>query len=346
MTKNLSEVNFNTEARVRGCLFGGAIGDAFGYKVEFKSLSSIRASYGEGGIQEPQETDGQFVVSDDTQMTLFTLEGLIRGLGGTDETILEEIRLAYVDWLSTQSPPEIGWQPRGKICNDKRLWFLQAPGNTCLSATRAGAHGTPTNRINDSKGCGGVMRSAPLGLVTSWLEREAFDMGCRIAAMTHGHSSGYLSAGALSCLIRLLLGGEHPRVAVSKVLPLLGESFEGEETIAALLKVLELTRSKQNATKCVRELGEGWVGEEALAIGVYAALRASSFEEALIIAANHDGDSDSTASIAGQIYGAWHGDSVLPKAWIEKLDIKEVMEKLVVAFMAARSDSVLKNYNC
>ena len=61
-------------AWVRGCLFGGAIGDALGYKVEFKSLSSIRASYGEGGIQEPEETDGQFVVSDDTQMTLFTLE--------------------------------------------------------------------------------------------------------------------------------------------------------------------------------------------------------------------------------------------------------------------------------
>ena len=328
-------------ARVRGCLFGGAIGDAFGYKVEFKVLSSIRASYGEGGIQEPEETDGQFVVSDDTQMTMFTLEGLTRGLGGTDETILEEIRLAYIDWLSTQSPPEIGWQPRGEICNDKRLWFLRAPGTTCLSATRAGAHGTPIDRINDSKGCGGVMRSAPLGLVKSWSEREAFDMGCRVAAMTHGHPSGYLSAGALSCLIRLLLDGEHPRDALAQILPLLGESYRGEETIVALLKVLELTRSEQDATKCVRELGEGWVGEEALAIGIYAALRASNFEEALIIAANHDGDSDSTASIAGQIYGAWHGDSVLPKAWIEKLDIKDMMENLVVDVMSAKSDAVL-----
>ena len=328
------------KSQVRGCLFGGAIGDAFGYKVEFKSLSSIHASYGERGIQKPEETGGQFVVSDDTQMTLFTLEGLTRGLGGTDETILEEIRLAYIDWLSTQSPPEIGWQPRGEICNDKRLWFLRAPGNTCLSATRAGAHGTPTDRRNDSKGCGGVMRSAPLGLVTSWLEREAFDMGCRIAAMTHGHSSGYLSAGALSCLIRLLLDGERPREAIGQILPLLGESFEGEETIATLLKVLELTRSEQDATECVRELGEGWVGEEALAIGIYAALRASSFEEALIIAANHDGDSDSTASIAGQIYGAWHGDGVLPNAWIEKLDIKGVMDRLLVEFATQHSASI------
>ncbi len=69
---NIETIDFET--KVRGCLFGGAIGDAFGYKVEFKSLCSIRASYGEGGIQEPEETEGQFVVSDDTQMTLFTLE--------------------------------------------------------------------------------------------------------------------------------------------------------------------------------------------------------------------------------------------------------------------------------
>ena len=160
-------------------------------------------------------------------------------------------------------------------------------------------------------------------------------MGCRIAAMTHGHPSGYLSAGALSCLMRLLLDGEHPREAIGQILPLLGESYRGEETIVALLKVLELTRSEQNTRECVRELGEGWVGEEALAIGIYAALRATSFEEALIIAANHDGDSDSTASIAGQIYGAWHGDGVLPSPWIEKLDIKEVMETHLAKFMAA-----------
>ena len=108
----------------------------------------------------------------------------------------------------------------------------------------------------------------------------------------------------------------------------------------ALLKVLELTRSEQDVTECVRELGEGWVGEEALAIGIYAALRASSFEEALIIAANHDGDSDSTASIAGQIYGAWHGDGVLPDAWIEKLDIKGVMDRLLVEFATQHSASI------
>ena len=330
----MSRKTINSENRVRGCLFGGAIGDATGYRVEFKGLSSIRFSYGEAGIQEPEETDGYYVVSDDTQMTLFTFEGLIRGLGQSDETILEEIRLAYVDWLATQETPDISWHPRGNIYHNKRLWHLRAPGNTCTSATRKGAHGTPTDPINNSKGCGGVMRSAPMGLIESWTPRQAFDMGCRIAAMTHGHPSGYLSAGALSCLVRLLLDGEQLRDAVGQTLPLLGESFEGEETIVALLKVLELLQLEIGASECVAKLGEGWVGEEALAIGVYAALKASSFQDALVISANHEGDSDSTASIAGQLFGAWHGVECIPEKWIEKLDIREIMDGLVTKFIA------------
>jgi len=330
----MSRKTINSENRVRGCLFGGAIGDATGYRVEFKGLSSIRFSYGEAGIQEPEETDGYYVVSDDTQMTLFTFEGLIRGLGQSDETILEEIRLAYVDWLATQEAPDISWHPRGNIYHNKRLWHLRAPGNTCTSATRNGAHGTPTDPINNSKGCGGVMRSAPMGLIESWTPRQAFDMGCRIAAMTHGHPSGYLSAGALSCLVRLLLDGEQLRDAVGQTLPLLGESFEGEETIVALLKVLELLQLEIGASECVAQLGEGWVGEEALAIGVYAALKASSFQDALVISANHEGDSDSTASIAGQLFGAWHGVECIPEKWIEKLDIREIMDGLVTKFIA------------
>jgi ADP-ribosyl-[dinitrogen reductase] hydrolase len=86
--------------RVLGCLLGGAVGDAFGYEVEFDSLAVVRARYGDQGIQEPVLHDGRLVVSDDTQMTLFTLEGLLRA---DDEygrinpvKAVEEIRRAYL----------------------------------------------------------------------------------------------------------------------------------------------------------------------------------------------------------------------------------------------------------
>jgi ADP-ribosylglycohydrolase len=114
----------------------------------------------------------------------------------------------------------------------------------------------------------------------------------------------------------------------------LEKSDGGEETLTALRKAIDLSLSKEiEVTEAVRQLGEGWTGEEALAIAVYAVLSASSFEDAVSIAANHDGDSDSTASIAGQIYGVWHGESVLPVPWIEKLDIKELMDQLIKEFV-------------
>ena len=68
-------------------------------------------------------------------------------------------------------------------------------------------------------------------------------------------------------------------------------------------------------------LGEGWVGEEALAIGLYSAIVAADFRQAVRIASNHGGDSDSTASIAGQIHGAWKGLAGIPNAWIRRLDV-------------------------
>ena len=69
-------------------------------------------------------------------------------------------------------------------------------------------------------------------------------------------------------------------------------------------------------------------------LAVYAVLRASSFQEAVTIAANHDGDSDSTASIAGQLYGAWHGVEPTPEQWIKKLDIQEIMDSLCKGFVS------------
>jgi ADP-ribosylglycohydrolase len=63
------------------------------------------------------------------------------------------------------------------------------------------------------------------------------------------------------------------------------------------------------------------VGQEAVAIALYAVLTAGSYVEAIRIASNHDGDSDSTASIAGQMWGAWKGVEGSPCEWITNLDV-------------------------
>ena len=64
--------------RIRGSLVGGAVGDALGYPVEFMSYAGIVRKYGDNGIvrYELDMNSGKALISDDTQMTLFTACGL------------------------------------------------------------------------------------------------------------------------------------------------------------------------------------------------------------------------------------------------------------------------------
>jgi ADP-ribosyl-[dinitrogen reductase] hydrolase len=329
--------------RVLGCLFGGAVGDAFGYEVEFDSLAVIRARYGDQGIQEPVLHDGRLVVSDDTQMTLFTLEGLLRAddeYGRIDPVkAVEEIRRAYLDWLVTQDRFMTNWQPVGWLHAEPVMQRRRAPGNTCLSALHAGAWGRVDNTINNSKGCGGVMRVAPLGLVQAWAPATAFIVAAQTAAITHGHPSGYLSAAAMAAIVRMLVDGMDLLAAADEAVNLLSNDPEADETISALRAATGMWRERPtDHASAVERLGEGWVGEEALAMGVYAALAGQSFREVFAIAANHDGDSDSTASIAGQLYGAWKGMADLPRSWAEQLDVFGPAMRLVIELLKHGSD--------
>ena len=65
--------------RVRGCLLGGAVGDALGTLVEFLSLDEIRQRFGPQGVTGYEPAYGRRgAITDDTQMTLWTAEGLLR----------------------------------------------------------------------------------------------------------------------------------------------------------------------------------------------------------------------------------------------------------------------------
>jgi ADP-ribosyl-[dinitrogen reductase] hydrolase len=102
-----------------------------------------------------------------------------------------------------------------------------------------------------------------------------------------------------------------------------------------MAKAIDLSSSnKTDVIKGIGQLGEDWIGEEALAVSVYSVLCSSSFEEAVTIAVNHDGDSGSTASIAGHLYGAWYGVEFLPEQWIKKLDIQELIGNLCKEFVS------------
>jgi ADP-ribosylglycohydrolase len=318
----------------------GAAGDALGYTVEFWSKQQIVSKYGAQGITQFElDSNGKALISDDTQMTLFTANGLLmgvtrwnmRGIGAELGTYTDG---AYLDWYYTQT----GKKPDFSLTPDFHYTWLRdlpelahrrAPGNTCLNACESMLHREKPN--NNSKGCGGIMRVAPMGLFEASFE-EHFDrplyadvwlaeQGAVIARMTHLHPLGYYPAALMTLLIAKLVpltpeeAQRDIKRIVKKSLDVLKQLDEGahEEDKKALAdltkKVLQLAHDKSvSDAEAIELLGEGWVAEEAWAVSLFCALRhIDSMRDAIIAAVNHNGDSDSTGAITGNIMGAIYG---------------------------------------
>jgi ADP-ribosylglycohydrolase len=310
-------------SRYKGCLVGLAVGDALGAPIEFQTLAQIKADFGPNGIEdfEPWDDFAAGSYTDDTQMSLAAAQGLLdayrehRASGRWDARAA--VYREYQKWRASQSNP----------MNRK------SPGLTCLLALKSERMGTIENPINDSKGCGGVMRTAPAGLV--FKPGHAFRAGAEFAAMTHGHPSGYLSAGFLSEVVARIVSGEGLGRAVARSVPVL-KSYDGhEETLQKISLALRLYSSTRPAPEAIKRIGEGWTGDEALAISLFCALRhPRDFRAGVLAAVNQEGDSDSTGSITGAILGTALGLEGVPKDWVNRLqnrdkilDLAEALEK-------------------
>ncbi|MGH4014311.1 MAG: ADP-ribosylglycohydrolase family protein [Pseudonocardiaceae bacterium] len=324
--------------RALGALLAGAVGDALGAPIEFMSIAEIRRQYGPAGLADFDASYGRSggAITDDTQMTLFTLEGLIRARGGTAPEV--SILQSYLRWLHTQGVP---WhaiahspvlpeaEPSGWLIGVPELHSRRAPGNTCLSALQAATRGTVgsiSTPINNSKGCGAVMRAAPAGF--SATPADSFELGCRLGALTHGHPCGYLPAGVLAAVVSLLLGGANLGDALRFAMDLLQQRPAHHETSDALEAAIALAARGRPTPEDLETLGAGWTGEEALAIAVCAAIAAPDLEAALLLAVNHSGDSDSTGAICGNLLGARDGVSAVPSTWLDRLELRAVIERL------------------
>ncbi|WP_245776027.1 type VII secretion system-associated protein [Saccharopolyspora flava] len=332
--------------RFLGSMLAGAIGDALGAPVEFYPIDQIRSRFGDDGVTEYDrnaEHPGEF--TDDTQLTLFTLEGLIRAhslaRSGDSAGPLPAVQLAYQRWLHTQgyawmrsAGPFAAKHPKanGWLVEQSDLFAVRSPNSSSISALRefasVGAPGTFERPINDSDDCGGVVRAAPVAL---WSDdaRSVFELAAATAALTHSQPNAYLPAGVLAVLVHRLLREESLESALAQARELLTSYRSHEDTERALQAAVDLAAKGKPTPEQVKDvLGSGWSGHEALAIAVCAALSTDTIADALMIAINHSGDSDSTAAICGNIVGARHGAAALPGVWLRDLRQREVVESL------------------
>ncbi len=330
----------------RACLLGGAIGDALGAPIEFLPLAQIRETYGPKGVTDFVHGDWPAgSITDDTQMTLFTAEALIRakvrwihkGLSHGPSVASH----AYLRWLQTQGEQAgfpLPTADLGLLFSVPELHARRAPGNTCLSALKSMTRfGEPLVARNTSKGCGGVMRMAPVGLFDAkgnegaWqigAGRWSFDMACDFAALTHGHPTGFLTAGVFAVIIGALATGAPIAQAVEIAVHCLIRREHSDETLRAIRRAQAAAADGDPSAEVVERLGGGWIAEEALSIGIYCALVSKTFEAGVLLAVNHSGDSDSTGSIAGNLLGLIHGEQAIPKRWLSDVELGGLISRV------------------
>lgn len=273
-------------ARAASCFLGLALGDAYGRPLEFTRGAAMRAV---------KVDTSRLRWTDDTHMSLYLAEAVAaHGPGPLDDDRLgRAIGDAFLRWAADPLTPST------------------APGNTCLAGVRNYARGGDwrTSGIVASDGCGAVMRIAPLPMRFAGAE---LDRAAEISSLvTHAHPNAVDSAVAGCRLVRALLEGEPLSPAL--VLRLAGDNLTGEALRAAVAVGCDEHRIPPG--------DGGWRSPSALGIGVAAALSGRDFAGAIDLAARIDGDSDSTACIAGMLLGA--AGAALPAAWLEGLQERD-----------------------
>ncbi len=332
--------------KIRGSITGGAIGDALGYPVEFVySFNDICARYGKEGITEfdmsypwLESEEKKALFSDDTQMTLYTAEGLLEA-ERNGKPIAPTVCNAYLAWYAHQAGRKVKISYQSKLSEIEELNQNRAPGNTCLSALAAIHAGKEPQ--NASKGCGGIMRVAPVGLYGAahdWSPADTARLAGELAELTHLHPLSTYSSATLAVIVQLCASSEDAvdkemfKGIVDKSLKIVSDVYGADaaamdEFRKIVGNAMSLEDDPQSDWQIIEDrIGEGWVAEETLAIALFSTLRhVDDFSGCLISAVNHGGDSDSTGAVAGNIIGAILGDDAIPGKFKKEIQLRDLL---------------------
>ena len=341
-----------------GALLGGAIGDALGAPIEFMRFEQVMGILGTEGITDYIIPPGHkhALVTDDTQLMMFTAEGLIRSATRAHrknkERTLEGISIAvfraYLRWLYTQGLQTARWSSKdydGWLVKVSRMHAYREPGVTCLTALGKGIMGKLDKPINNSLGCGCVMRVVPVGLVED--KERVFDVAIRLAAITHGNPTAYLSAGTLAYIIREIIEDKEIEEAVQAARVRVSKEVGCEDLLEKLDLAIRLAKEGKPCRDQIEQIGSGFVAHEVLAMAIYAALSyPKDYLRGVLLGINHSGDSDSVGGITGCILGCYLGIQSIPIDLASKIELHREIKELATDLLTFYQDGEewLKKY--
>ncbi|GGR88660.1 ADP-ribosylglycohydrolase [Streptomyces nojiriensis] len=330
-------------SRVRGTLLGSALGDALGAPAAGLSLAALREAHGPDGLTGPAPALGRRGrVTAATQLTLFTVDGLIRAHVRRDTGAWHpptDIHHAYLRWAATQHDwgPDERRKDNGWLGREEWLYARRVPHRACLTGFADDVLGTLDQPKNPAaRDAAAASRSAPFGLLVGWEPALVLQLSVECAAQSHGHPTATLSAGAVAVIVHGLIRGESLDSAVQRTLGLLGARPGHQPVTDALQRATAAVTHGSPGPEAVEALSPGGDGPEdaagALAVAVYCALVAEDVPQGLRLAVNHGGDSIAAGALCGALLGALHGETALPAAWLAELEGRAALLELADDF--------------
>ncbi|WP_149831085.1 ADP-ribosylglycohydrolase family protein [Streptomyces tailanensis] len=314
-------------SRVRGTLLGAAVGDALGSPVAGLSLEQLGETYGPEGLTDlPPAFGRRGAVTELTQLTLFTVDGLIRAQVRRDTGAWHpptDLHRAYLRWAATQRDwgPDERRKDDGWLAREEWLYARRDPSRACLLGFGDETMGTLDAPKNPGEpGAEAAARSAPFGLLVGWEPQLVFQLAVECAAQTHGHPVAYLTAGSYAVIVHALARGESLDAAVQKALVLLAARPGHQPVADALQQAVNAVRQSAPSPALVEALVGNGTAEGLLAVAVYCTLVGEDVRQGLCLAVNHSGHSGAAGALTGGLLGALHGETALPPAWLAELE--------------------------
>ncbi|QEV06912.1 ADP-ribosylglycohydrolase family protein [Streptomyces prasinus] len=326
-------------SRVRGTLLGAALGDALGAPVNGLDIDAIRRAHGAAGITGPAPAHGRRgAVTHLTQMTLFSVDGLIRAQVRRDTGAWHpptDLHRAYLRWAVTQRDwgPDERREEDGWLAREEWLYARRDPPRALLTGLGDDTMGTPEAPKNPGEaGPEAAARSAPFGLLVGWEPQLVTQLAVECAAQTHGRPAAYLAAGGYAAIVHGLARGESLDAAVQRALVLLAARPGHQPVTDALRQALGAVRQGMPTPERVSRLSGKGTAEGLVAVAVYCALVGEDVRHGLCLAVNMDGPGAAAGALTGGLLGALHGETALPPAWLAELEGRPTILELADDF--------------
>ena len=300
---------------IKGIIFGHAIADALGVPVEFETREYLRKNpvtdmMGYGTYCQPK---GSW--SDDTSMTLCTLESITEN----KEINLTDIMESFSKWRN------FGYMTPNDDCFDI--------GNATYSAISSYLEGKDFpygNNSEYSNGNGSLMRIIPVTLFHTFKKQSPVKYRediHNVSMLTHPHERSVLACGIYDFVLQEII--KNP--TVESVKNGLGNAYSVYKFTDEIKTYNRLFRYDFENTPENEIKSSGYV-VDSLEAAIWCLMNTKSYEECVLKAVNLGEDTDTVGAIAGCLAGALYGYDAIPQKWIDTLIKKEMIDKLCENF--------------